>query len=90
MTKKQKKENWDDFRYFLAVARAGTLSGAAEMLGTEHTTVARHVSALEDGLNIRLFHKSNSGYELTPEGERVLNAVENMESIVHTRATRAT
>jgi DNA-binding transcriptional LysR family regulator len=82
MTKKQKKENWDDFRYFLAVARAGTLSGAAEMLGTEHTTVARHVSALEDGLNIRLFHKSNSGYELTPEGERVLNAVENMESIV--------
>ena len=82
MAKKQKNENWDDFRYFLAVARAGTLSGAAERLGTEHTTVARHISALEDGLRIRLFHKSNSGYELTPEGERVLNAVESMESIL--------
>ncbi len=82
MPKKQKNENWDDFRYFLAVARAGTLSGAAERLGTEHTTVARHISALEDGLKIRLFHKSNSGYMLTPEGERVLDAVEDMESIL--------
>ena len=82
MAKKQKNENWDDFRYFLAVARAGTLSGAAEKLGTEHTTVARHILALEEGLSIRLFHKSNSGYELTPEGERVLNAVESMESIL--------
>lgn len=82
MAKKQKNENWDDFRYFLAVARAGTLSSAAERLGTEHTTVARHISSLEDDLKIRLFHKSNSGYGLTPEGERVLNAVESMESIL--------
>ncbi|MGE7990297.1 LysR family transcriptional regulator [Pseudomonas sp. NPDC089554] len=82
MAKKHKSENWDDFRYFLAVARAATLSGAAEKLGTEHTTVARHISALEEGLKIRLFHKSNAGYELTPEGEKVLDAAESMESIV--------
>lgn len=82
MAKKQKGENWDDFRYFLAVARAATLSGAAEKLGTEHTTVARHISALEEDLKIRLFHKSNAGYELTPEGEKVLDAAESMESII--------
>ncbi|EGH71526.1 LysR family transcriptional regulator [Pseudomonas syringae] len=82
MTKKNKNENWDDYRYFLAVARAGTLSAAAERLGTEHTTVARHIHSLEEDLKNRLFHKSNTGYELTPAGERILAAVEAMESVL--------
>jgi predicted ArsR family transcriptional regulator len=50
VTKKNNNENWDDYRYFLAVARSGTLSAAAERLGTEHTTVARHIHSLEEGL----------------------------------------
>jgi DNA-binding transcriptional LysR family regulator len=73
-------QNWDHLRYFLAVARTGTLSAAAEQLGTEHTTVARHIQALEDELNSRLFHKSNSGYGLTDAGERLLAGAEAMES----------
>jgi DNA-binding transcriptional LysR family regulator len=77
-----KNENWDDYRYFLAVARSGTLSAAAERLGTEHTTVARHIHSLEEGLKSRLFHKSNVGYELTPAGERVLATVESIESVL--------
>ncbi|MDB5981494.1 MAG: Transcriptional regulatory protein LysR family [Pseudomonas sp.] len=80
MTKKNNNENWDDYRYFLAVARSGTLSAAAERLGTEHTTVARHIHSLEEDLKSRLFHKSNVGYELTPAGERVLATVESIES----------
>jgi hypothetical protein len=36
---------WDDRRYFLAVARSGTLSAGAEKLGTEHTTAASHTAA---------------------------------------------
>jgi DNA-binding transcriptional LysR family regulator len=44
------------------VARSGTLSAAAERLGTEHTTVARHILSLEEDLKSRLFHKSNVGY----------------------------
>jgi DNA-binding transcriptional LysR family regulator len=58
----------------------GTLSAAAKQLGTEHTTVARHIQALEDELNNRLFHKSNSGYGLTDAGERLLAGAESIES----------
>lgn len=80
MSGKRRDQNWDDFRYFLAVARTGTLSAAASQLGTEHTTVSRRVRALEEALHNRLFHKSNSGYELTAAGERLLATAEAMES----------
>jgi DNA-binding transcriptional LysR family regulator len=80
MGNKKPNQNWDDLRYFLAAARTGTLSAAAKQLGTEHTTVARHIQALEDELNSRLFHKSNSGYELTDAGERLLAGAEAIES----------
>ena len=73
-------QNWDDLRYFLAVARTGTLSAAAEQLRTEHTTVARHVSSLEEELNSRLFQRSHHGYGLTQAGERLLAAAEAIES----------
>ena len=68
MANRKPSESWDNLRYFLAVARTGTLSAAAEQLGTEHTTVARHVQALEEELDSRLFHRSNSGYGLTEVG----------------------
>ena len=80
MANRKPGQNWDHLRYFLAVARTGTLSAAAERLGTEHTTVARHIQALEDELNGRLFHKSNSGYELTDTGERLVAGAEAIES----------
>jgi DNA-binding transcriptional LysR family regulator len=80
MANRKPTQNWDDLRYFLAVARTGTLSAAAEQLDTEHTTVARHIHALEDELNSRLFHKSNSGYGLTDAGVRLLAGAEAMES----------
>jgi DNA-binding transcriptional LysR family regulator len=80
MANRKPGQNWDHLRYFLAVARTGTLSAAAERLGTEHTTVARHIQALEDELNSRLFHKSNSGYELTEAGEGLVAGAEAIES----------
>ncbi|WP_260426844.1 LysR family transcriptional regulator [Burkholderia sp. Bp9142] len=84
MASRKLLENWDDYRYFLAVAQTGTLSAAAERLGTEHTTVSRRIRSLESGLNSRLFHKSTTGYVLTPEGERVLEVVQGVESAFHT------
>jgi len=80
MGNRKPSQNWDHLRYFLAVARTGTLSAAAEQLGTEHTTVARHIQALEDELKSRLFHKSNSGYGLTEAGERLVAGAEAIES----------
>jgi DNA-binding transcriptional LysR family regulator len=58
----------------------GTLSAAAEQLGTEHTTVARHIHALEEEPDSRLFHRSNSGYGLTEVGERLLAGADAIES----------
>jgi DNA-binding transcriptional LysR family regulator len=80
MANRKSDQNWDDLRYFLAVARTGTLSAAAEQLGTEHTTVARHIHTLEGELNSCLFHKSNSGYGLTEAGSRLLVGAEAIES----------
>ncbi|MDH4564228.1 LysR family transcriptional regulator [Pseudomonas sp. BN411] len=82
MPRKTQSDNWDHLRYFLAVARFGTLSAAAEQLGTEHTTVSRHIGYLEKKLNIRLFHKSNTGYSLTSAGETMLESVQQIEGIV--------
>ncbi len=61
--------DWDDLRHFLALAGAGTLSGAARRLGVDHTTVARRVDALEAALGVRLVDRLARGWRLTPEGE---------------------
>lgn len=73
-------KNWDDIRVFLAVARAGQLLGAARALGLNHATVARRLSALEDGFGARLFVRRTNGCDLTAEGEALLPRAEAMES----------
>ncbi|RKP59160.1 LysR family transcriptional regulator [Pararobbsia silviterrae] len=60
---------WDDVRYFLELARIGSLSGAARSLSVEHSTVARRVEALEQSLDVRLFDRLPKGWSLTAEGE---------------------
>jgi len=76
----RRAENWDDLRYFLAVARSGTLSAAAESLGTDHTTVARRVQRLEEQLAETVFYRSSTGYSLTPAGEKLQPIAEAMEA----------
>ena len=61
MANKQFNDSWDSFRYFLAVARTGTLSAAANQLRIEHTTVGRRIRMLKDELKSPLFHGSNQG-----------------------------
>lgn len=80
MAPRKTARNWDDLRFFLAVARSGTLTAAAVQTGTEHTTVGRRIQALEEGLNARLFHRSNLGYALTEAGQGLLATAEAMES----------
>lgn len=67
-------ENWDDIRVALAVARAGTVSGAAEALGVHHATVIRRIDALETQLGARLFQRHPRGYALTEAGQALLVA----------------
>ena len=61
--------DWDDLRYFLAVARAESLSGAAKSLGVNHSTVLRRLSGLEARLDARLFERFRTGYSMTAAGE---------------------
>ncbi|MCG2584378.1 LysR family transcriptional regulator [Massilia sp. TS11] len=70
---------WTDLRYFLELARAGTLSGASRRLEVEHTTVARRIDRLEAQLGATLFDRSREGYELTEMGQALLPHAEAME-----------
>lgn len=72
--------NWDDLRFFLAVARAGRLTVAAKRLGADHATVSRRITALEEALKAKLFERRPQGYTLTPHGERLIAAAETIES----------
>jgi DNA-binding transcriptional LysR family regulator len=72
--------DWDDLRFFLAVARAGRLTAAARQLEADHTTVSRRISSLETALKAKLFERSPQGYTLTEPGERLLAKAEAMET----------
>ena len=72
--------NWDDYRFFLAVARTGKLSAAGQQLGVDHATVGRRVKALEEALKVHLFDRSPQGYSLTDEGHRLVTMAEGMET----------
>jgi DNA-binding transcriptional LysR family regulator len=72
--------DWDDVRYFLAVARGGSVRSAAERLGVNHSTVLRRIAQLEERLGAHMFDKLPSGYRLTPDGEEVLDFASQMEA----------
>ncbi|MGB7317494.1 MAG: LysR family transcriptional regulator [Planktotalea sp.] len=62
-------DNWDEVRTAYQVARMGTVSGAADVLGVHHATVIRHVDALEQRLGVKLFQRHARGYTATEAGE---------------------
>jgi len=65
-------ENWDEVRTAYHVARAGTVSGAAEVLGVHHATVIRHIDAIEARLGVKLFQRHARGYTPTEAGADLL------------------
>jgi DNA-binding transcriptional LysR family regulator len=71
--------NWDDTRFFLALARVSTLRGAARALNVDQATVGRRIAALEQALKTTLFLRTSEGYALTTAGEAALDAAEKME-----------
>jgi DNA-binding transcriptional LysR family regulator len=74
--------DWDDLRYLLAVRRAGSLNAAARSLGVDKATVSRRIAAAEEALGVRVFDRKPDGYELTPHGERALDAVADIDQTV--------
>ncbi|MBD3664650.1 LysR family transcriptional regulator [Sulfitobacter aestuariivivens] len=65
-------DNWDEIRTAYQVARMGTVSGAAEVLGVHHATVIRHIDALESRLGAKLFQRHARGYTATEAGKDLL------------------
>jgi len=65
--------DWNDLRYFLAVAREGSTLAAGRALRTSQTTVARRIAALERALGVTLFEKRQAGYVLTPAGQELVD-----------------
>jgi DNA-binding transcriptional LysR family regulator len=64
--------DWNDARYFLAVAELGSTLAAGRTLRVSQTTVARRVRALEESLGLILFERRRAGYALTAIGEALL------------------
>jgi DNA-binding transcriptional LysR family regulator len=71
--------NWDEIRTAFQVARMGTVSGAAEILGVHHATVIRHIDALEETLSVKLFQRHPRGYTATEAGADLLRVAHTVD-----------
>ena len=71
--------DWNDLRYFLAVAHDGSTLAAGRSLRVSQTTVARRIAALEEALGLPLFDKRQAGYTLTPAGEQLVERAGQVE-----------
>ena len=73
---------WDDFRLVRAIAETGTLAGAAEALGLNHSTVFRRLGAIEEEVGQKLFDRLRQGYEPTAIGADMAERAARMEADV--------
>lgn len=74
--------DWDDLKIVLAIAREGSLTGAARVLGLTQPTMGRRLSAFEARMGARLMQRTPGGYVLTPLGESVRSHAERIEAEV--------
>jgi DNA-binding transcriptional LysR family regulator len=71
--------DWNDVRFFLAIARAKTLARAAAALHVDQTTVGRRLASLEAKLGVALFTRAPGGFTVTTPGRGILESAERME-----------
>ena len=74
--------NWDNLRYVLMVAENGSIAAAARELRVNRTTVLRRINSFQDNLSCRIFERSESGYILTPEAEKMIDAAREVENTI--------
>jgi DNA-binding transcriptional LysR family regulator len=79
---------WDDFKLVRLITEAKGLSGAAERLGVNHSTVFRRLGQLEEALGTQLFERHRTGYALTAAGEEMAALAERMDDDVATFARK--
>lgn len=71
--------DWNDLRYFLAIHRTRSLSGAGRHLRVDQTTVGRRLAAMEAALGARLFSRQTREFTLTPAGDAILSTAIRVE-----------
>lgn len=71
--------DWDDIRYFLAVTRSGSVSGAAKVLGVNHSTVTRRIQSFEEKHGVQLFIRQRDGYEMADAAYTILEQAQQIE-----------
>lgn len=71
---------WDDFRFVLALSRAGTLAGAARAMGVDRTTAGRRLAALEERLGVQLVQRAPGGGRLTEVARAIADHAGEMEA----------
>lgn len=76
------KANWDDLRFVIAVARAGSLSRAAKLSGVNHATVMRRIAAFEERHGVRIFLRTKQGYRPAPGASRLLERMAEVEESI--------
>ena len=76
--------DWDDLRFFLAIARLGSLSAAAKDLHVAQSTVGRRLASLELSLGVRLLNRTPEGYVPTLAGQDVRAQAERVEAEAQT------
>ncbi len=74
--------NWDNLRYVLILAKNGSVAAAARELGVNRTTVLRRIDAFQKDIGCRIFQRSRSGYLLTVEAEKIIDAANQVESVI--------
>lgn len=72
-------QSWDNLRFFLSVARTGSVTAASEKLEVNQSTVSRRIQHFEEELDVRLFERLTTGYALTPEGEELFHRAARIE-----------
>lgn len=81
-------DKWAELRTAYQVAKLGTVSAAAEVLGFHRATVNRHIDVLEEDIGARIFIRHARGYALTEIGEDVLRVAQKTEELIDDLACR--
>ena len=75
--------DWDDLRFFLTVANAGSVRAASNELKVSHSTVGRRIEQLEENIGTKLFNRTPDGYQITEAGQNILESAKKMDEEVN-------
>ncbi|WP_372604778.1 LysR family transcriptional regulator [Actibacterium sp.] len=82
-------KNWDDLRYLLALHKAGTMTAAAQILGTNVATVSRRIEKMSETFGYPPFTRQNDRWMLTSRLQNLVETIEVFESALTREKNRA-